>query len=321
MLQQQASSPVHNCRSALARRLWRTIFGGGGAPAALHGASSAAGRPGAVEHGPGAPPTAGCGHAGHVAHDDARGPQDDVPLSPACPFTIDRPIMLQRWERLTFVHWWFHPSTVQGLLPAWLRVETFDDVAWVGLVPFFMRVATPGGHRFGWVSNFCETNVRTYVRDREGRSGIWFFSLDAARLGAVITARSTYRLPYFWSRMRLDERGDDITYTCRRRWPDPCSATSRVQVRISEPLGAAELDRRDHFLTARWVLFSSAGDRTRFARASHAPGPLYRADVVDVDDQLIIAAGLPSAQHEPIVHYSPGVDVRIGRPQRYGSDA
>jgi uncharacterized protein len=256
-----------------------------------------------------------------VVRDDARGPEDDEPLSPACPFTIERPIMLQRWERLTFVHWWFDPSTVQHLLPEWLRVETFDDVAWVGVVPFFMRVATPGDRRFGWASNFCETNVRTYVRDRDGRSGIWFFSLDAARLGAVITARSTYRLPYFWSRMRLDEGDGDITYTCRRRWPNPRSATSRVQVHISGPLGPAELDRRDHFLTARWVLFSSAGDRTRFARASHAPWPLHRAEAVDVDDELVIAAGLPSPQNAPIVHYSPGVDVRIGRPQRYPSHA
>src|SRR5450759_1646433 len=39
-----------------------------------------------------------------------------------------------------------------------------------------------------WVSDFCETNVRTYVRDGNGRAGIWFFSLDAASLGAVAVA-------------------------------------------------------------------------------------------------------------------------------------
>jgi hypothetical protein len=238
-----------------------------------------------------------------------------------CPFTIDHPIMLQRWERLTFVHWSFDPSTVQRLLPEWLQVETFEGVAWVGLVPFFMRVATRSGSQVPWLSHFCETNIRTYVRDREGRSGIWFFSLDAARLGAVIAARASYRLPYFWSRMRLGARGSEIAYQCRRRWPNPQSATSGVRVRIGEPFTASELDERDHFLTARWVLFSSAGDRTRFARAWHAPWQLHRADVVDVDDRLIIAAGLPSPQEDPIVHYSPGVDVRIGRPERYPSRA
>lgn len=49
-----------------------------------------------------------------------------------------------------------------------------------------------------WFGRFCETNVRTYVTDSQGRHGVWFFSLDAARLPAVVTARVGYRLPYFW---------------------------------------------------------------------------------------------------------------------------
>jgi uncharacterized protein YqjF (DUF2071 family) len=36
-----------------------------------------------------------------------------------------------------------------------------------------------------WLSRFPEINVRTYVRDDQGRSGIWFLSLDAARLPAI----------------------------------------------------------------------------------------------------------------------------------------
>ncbi len=225
--------------------------------------------------------------------------------------------MSQRWERLTFVHWSFDPVDVQRLVPEWLTVETLDGAAWVGLVPFFMRVGTRRGHRVPWASNFCETNVRTYVRDREGRSGIWFFSLDAARLGAVVTARITYRLPYFWARMRLDEHGHEIAYECRRRRPEHGSPTSRARVRIGEPFLPSELGTRDHFLTARWILFSAAGERMRFARAWHTPWPLHRAEVIELDDRLITAAGLPSPRDAPIVHYSPGVDVRIGGPQRY----
>ncbi len=259
------------------------------------------------------------GHAGEVTPDEARSTAGDGSLSGVCPFTIDRPIMLQRWERLTFVHWSFDPPAVQRLLPDWLQVETFESSAWVGLVPFFMRVASARGREVGWVSHFCETNVRTYVRDREGRSGIWFFSLDAARLGAVITARATYRLPYFWSRMRVDERGSETAYECRRRWPDRQPTTSRLRVRVGEPFAGSELGDRDHFLTARWVLFSSAGERKRFARAWHTPWPLYRAEVSEVDDGLVTMTGLPSPENAPIVHYSPGVDVRIGRPEQYPS--
>src|ERR1700677_1563023 len=103
----------------------------------------------------------------------------------ARPFPVDQPAMRQRWEQLTFLHWPYEPAVVQRLLPAGLRVDEFDGAAWVGLVPVFMRVATAGGTEVPWASDFCETNVRTYAVDRDGRPGIWFLSLDAARLGAV----------------------------------------------------------------------------------------------------------------------------------------
>jgi uncharacterized protein YqjF (DUF2071 family) len=241
--------------------------------------------------------------------------------SAVCPFVVDSPVMRQRWERLTFLHWAFDPADVQRLLPPWLTVEQFDGRAWVGLVPFFITVGTGGGRTIPWASNFCETNVRTYVHDAEGRSGIWFFSLDAARLGAVVVARTTYRLPYFWSRLSLAVDPAGASYQCVRRWPGP-AARSDVRVAVGEPYDPAELTDFDHFLTARWILFSSAGrggQRRRFARAAHAPWPLRRASAVSVDDGLLRAAGLPpvAAGVEPIVHYSEGVDVRIGMPEGY----
>jgi uncharacterized protein YqjF (DUF2071 family) len=248
---------------------------------------------------------------------------EQAPVAAVCPFTVDRPVMRQRWERLTFLHWPFEPAAVQRLIPRGLRVQTFGGAAWVGLVPFFMRVATPAGRRLPWAGNFCETNVRTYVSDQDGRAGIWFLSLDAARLGAVGVARATYRLPYFWSRMRLagsdGGAGDgEVSYSCQRRWPGPRGAASRARIRVGDPFAPGELGDRDHFLTARWILFSVHGARARFARACHQPWPLHRAQLLDLDDGLVAAAGLPRPDGEPLIHYSPGVDVRIGRPETAG---
>ncbi len=140
--------------------------------------------------------------------------------------------MLQRWDRLTFLHWRFDIDTVQALLPTGLEVEPFDGYAWVGLVPFYMEVSIPRLGRIPWLFNFPETNVRTYVRGPSGDAGVWFFSLDAARLAAVVTARSTYRVPYFWSRMDVRRRGDSMTYSTRRRWPGPRGRESRIEVEI-----------------------------------------------------------------------------------------
>ena len=47
------------------------------------------------------------------------------------------------------------------------------------------------------------------------------------------------------------------------------------------------------------------------ASAQHDPWPLYHAEVVHLDEQLVRAAGLPDPQGPPLVHWSPGVEVRI----------
>ena len=239
--------------------------------------------------------------------------------SPICPLRVTRPVQLHRWQTLTFLHWAYPPEVVQRLLPPSLTLETFNGKAWVGLVPFFMRIRAPGVPYLPWISNFCETNVRTYVRDQLGQSGVWFFSLDAARFPAVATARLGFRLPYMWSGMQLQREGNTITYTTHRRWPR-LDAASRLTVEVGEPYTEGELSDRDHFLTARWALFSVAGARDRWCRYAHAqhdPWPLRRATVRELDDSLVTSAGLPAPQGNPLVHYSPGVDVRIGMPHRY----
>src|SRR5262249_7048989 len=159
---------------------------------------------------------------------------------------------------------------------------------------------------FGWVSRFCETNVRTYVRDRAGRAGIWFFSLDAARLGAVVAARTTYRLPYFWSDMQITGSGDNLTYRCRRRLPGPRDAASEAEISLAPRSRDEEVGDRDHSLPAGWILSSVSGSRYRLARPCHDPWPLHRAQVRRLDDRLISAAGLPQPAGEPLAHYSPG---------------
>ena len=225
-----------------------------------------------------------------------------------------RAAMVHWWDELTFLHWRYPVDEVQRLLPAGLEVETCDGSAWVGLVPFYLRVGLPGVRPVPWLSQFAETNVRTYVRTPDGGSGIWFFSLDAARLGAVVVARATYRLPYFWSRMRLEHTGSSIFYECRRRWPGPRGASSRVAVDIGERYAADELTPLDHFLTARWALYSAPRSGLHHARAHHEPWPLHRGHVTALDDQLVSASGLPAPVGEPLVHHSSSVEVRIGWP-------
>lgn len=254
-------------------------------------------------------------YAGTVT-DLARRRDERPAVFPVCPNPVARPIQLHRWEQLTFLHWRFEPEVVQALLPPGLEAETWDGDAWVALVPFNMTAYLPGGPPPApWLSYFPETNVRTYVRAPDGTTGVWFLSLDAARLAAVITARTTYHLPYFWSDMDVIESGAIRTYRTRRWWPGPFGAASQTVIRVGERFDDDELTDRDHWMTGRWRLFStSRRGRLRYALADHPPWELHRAEVLHLDDGLFAAAGLPTPTEAPVVHYSPGVEVRISLP-------
>ena len=223
--------------------------------------------------------------------------------------------MRMGWERLTFVHWAYDIAAVQRLLPPGLTVQPFEDRAWVSLVPFRMRVRFPVLGVVPYFNVFPETNVRTYVTAADGTEGIWFFSLDAARLAAVAAARVGYRLPYMWSTMFVDVDDTTATYDCVRRFPGPRGATSGVTVRIGERIDD-QLVERDHFLSARWRLYSRMFRSGWGARANHPRWPLHAAELLRYDDQLISAAGLPAPIGEPIVQYSPGVEVAVSVPHR-----
>ncbi len=214
--------------------------------------------------------------------------------------------MHQTWRRLTFFHWPYAPETVRPLLPAGLQLDTFAGEAWVGLVPFEIYNLTGLPH-------FPETNVRTYVIGPDGGRGVWFFSLDAGRLVAVIGARTGYRLAYYWASMRVRAEDSGIHYLRRRRWPHR-PATTDILLQPGAPYTGGELTERDHFFTARYCLYTVMRGRMARAQIEHAPWPLAHATVLKLNQTLIEASGLPSPQGAPVVHYSTTIDVKIGYP-------
>jgi uncharacterized protein YqjF (DUF2071 family) len=222
--------------------------------------------------------------------------------------------MVHRWETLTFLHHPLDPDVVQRLLPAGLRVDTFGDRAWIGLVPFAMKIRLPSTPFVPWLTVFPETNVRTYVQGPDGRRGIWFLSLDVPRLAAVAVAHGTYHLPYCWSRMRLRREGSRVAYESERRWPSG-GARSSVVVEVGAAFAADEPTALEQFLTARWGLYTQVRGGIGYAPVEHERWPLHRAHLLDLRETMIPATGLPAVTGDPLVHFSPGVEVRIGRPR------
>src|SRR5215208_5984323 len=107
------------------------------------------------------------------------------------------PIMHQTWDKLLFLHWPLPPESLRALIPTRLVLDTFEGNAWVALTPFTMWGIRPTLlPPVPWLSASHELNVRTYVH-LDGVPGVWFFSLDASNLLAVLGARLGFHLPYF----------------------------------------------------------------------------------------------------------------------------
>ncbi len=227
---------------------------------------------------------------------------------------LDGPVVFgQQWRDLAFLHWSIDPDLVAGLLPRGVRPDVLDGRTYVGLIPFHMRKAGLADHPTPYLGDFPETNVRLYSVDDQGRHGVVFLSLESARLFTTLCARYGYRIPYTWSRMRIGRRGTRMRYLSRQRWPHP-GLRSAVTVDIGEPI--VEPSDLEHFLTARWGLHSTLGGRPVWHPNWHAPWELHRANVIDLDDDLIGAAGLDVSPFPDVpTLWSGGVHTVFGPPQ------
>lgn len=230
----------------------------------------------------------------------------------ACPHSVARPMMFQDWEMLTFLHWRADPAAMQRLLPAGVEVDTFAGEAWVGLVPFVLRISPPGLPPVPYLTVFPETNVRTYVRGPDGRPGVLFLSLDAPRWAAVLGARATYHLPYRWAAMRVARAGDLIVYESRCLFSGRRPARSAIAIEVGPALAPAALGDLDHFLTARYRLYAGTARGIATAAVQHDPWTLRAARVAHLDEDLIAASGLPAPTGPPLAHYSARMRTRMG---------
>jgi hypothetical protein len=126
---------------------------------------------------------------------------------------------------------------------------------------------------------------------------VYFFSLDAASRLAVRAARLTFGLPYHHADMSLSREGDVVAYSSARRQLSAAALTLRI--RPGSPLGPLREGTIDHFLLERYLLFVSRRGRIQSTQVHHVPYPAYAATVLDVEDGLVAAAGLPPVAGPP----------------------
>jgi len=221
----------------------------------------------------------------------------------------------QRWRELLFLHWEVPVDALRAVVPESLELDLWDGRAYVGVVPFLMRDIAPS-----WLPNllafdFLECNLRTYVLGA-AEPGVYFFSLEASSWLAVQAARTGWGLPYHFAKMSHAREGDEARFSTLRKGGD---ARLEVRYRIGDELGASEPGTLEHFFLERYLLFSEKGGELVRGQVHHAPYPARRADLLEHEESLVEAAGLPPTSGPPaFVHYAEGVDVEVFAPTPIG---
>ena len=221
------------------------------------------------------------------------------------------PVMRQSWRDLLFLHTPVEPAIIQAALPSRLTVDTFPDDsgrewAWLAVVPFLMRNVCPvGAFPVPGLSNFNETNLRTYVHLDGEDPGVWFFSLEASNRIACAIARSWYGLPYFAGRITTNLNGTKYESSSARFGS---GAMTRISAGIGEVRPMAEPGSLEFFLTERYLLYSVRNERLMQGQVWHSPYLLHDVPSFSIEETLSASAGIVANRY---VHalYSPGVKI------------
>ena len=224
--------------------------------------------------------------------------------------------MRQAWRDVVFVHWPYAPGDVSARLPEGFVADTYDGTAWVALSAFRVGACGLGPLPPASLWAFPETNLRTYVRDVDGIDGIWFMTIEAQTVPVTVGARLGFGAPYHHATMSVRPDRDEVRYTSRRHGTDDGGEIGHdLRIRIGDHVTEAERTGLVDWSTGRWRAWTThLGLRLR-SPVQHQPWPLHHADLLHIEQSLTAAVGLPPPAGDPLVHYSPGVDARLGAPR------
>ena len=220
-------------------------------------------------------------------------------------------VMKQVWSKLLFLHWEVTPEILQQRLPAGLFVDTFEEKAYLGLVPFYMEQIRPVGcPPVPGISWFKEINLRTYVYDERGEPGVWFFTLECNQWLAVKLARLLFNLPYHHAKMSTEKRGDILHYHSRRKG-------DKTQQDFTYPSSAqhyqtAEAGSFEFFLLERYRLYSTKRGELYEGMVHHTPYQYAPADASTYSTRTFSLCQFKEPQGDPVsslIGHSVSVDI------------
>jgi len=228
------------------------------------------------------------------------------------------PLFLARWDRAVFIHFEADPVVLQRDVP--FQLDLHDGRAFVSIVAFTLVRMRPriGGQLGEWlfepIASHEFLNVRTYVR-HAGEPGIFFLAEWLSNPLSVRLGPRTFGLPYRFGHLRYAHAHDDgeIVGTVSAN-------EGRLEYRTQLPAASfdpSEAESLTEFLLERYTAFTCQRGRRRLFRVWHEPWPQTPIDIEVTADGLPASTGnwWKSAEYTG-AHYSPGLEVWMGRPHR-----
>jgi len=231
-------------------------------------------------------------------------------------------IMYQQWSDLLFAHWIVDPQIIRKLVPEQLELDTFGGNAYVAVTPFRMtELGFRGLEPIPGTSPFLEMNFRTYVRmpgkkgerdpfDHVSKPGVYFFSLDASNLPAVMGARVGLGLPYFHADMGAREEDGWMHYQSTRK-----SNGAHVEVRYRRSGMIPRKTALEQFLTERYCLYEVRAGQAMRTEIQHVEWPLEHAEAQFKAVTVGGFHGVPLTAKPDLLHFSKVIDVVVYPPE------
>lgn len=217
--------------------------------------------------------------------------------------------MKQTWSDLLFAHYPVQYEVLRKLVPDVLPLDSYNGVCWVGVVPFRMSgVSLRGLPPIPGTSEFPELNVRTYVT-LDGKPGVYFFSLEAANWLAVKGAKTGYHLPYCYADMEIQNKGQNIEFTSKRRQDRTIKLACSYRP-TSQPFQAAK-GSFEEWLVERYCFYTlnSSGVPLR-CDILHEPWVLQEAEAEFSTNSILAKQGITVESDVPILHFAKKIDIR-----------
>ena len=206
----------------------------------------------------------------------------------------------QEWHNVLFAHWRVPLEPLRELVPKGIDIDLFNGQAWVSLVAFDLIKLRP--HfipSFPPVSDFIEINMRTYVI-RNGKTGIYFFSLETDKAVSAWLGRLGIGLPYMKSTIS-HQKGTYLSVNKKHGFHLEVSYEPEEELIKNK-------SKLDKWLTERYCLFLERFGKIRGNDVHHFEWPLQKVKVTKLDlhyrfNNLVIEG------EAPLYHYSKGVYV------------